>query len=278
MALLLYIPVLHKGYLDLFARHKNEETLYVIGEGLIKEFPLLEREIRRINPKQIVKIIKALNLFRRVEAVEKSNLISLSRSRIVSADEVEMRELVKKYLPKAKVVFDTSFLRWDAKKVKKNEEVNSDIEVTSSKLANDLIKLADKQSELSSDWFRQVGAILWKDNKILLAAYNKRQPSSHEAYAVGDPRNFVELGTDTHLRQVIHAEQGILVLAAKKGISVNGASIYVTTFPCPDCSALIAASGITECYFRDGYSHLGGANLLKRSGVRIIRVVDKKTP
>ena len=278
MALLLYIPVLHKGYLDLFARRKNEDTLYVIGESLIKEFPLLEREVRRINPKHIVKIIKALSLFRRVEVVEKSNLSNLSKSMIVSADEVEMRELVKKYLPKAKVVFDTSFLRWDAKKIRQDEEVNSDVEVTSSKLAKDLIKLADKQSELSPDWFRQVGAILWKDNKVLFTAYNERQPSSHEAYAVGDPRNFVQLGTDTHLRQVIHAEQGILVLAAREGISVKGASLYVTTFPCPDCSALIAASGIGKCYFKDGYSHLGGAELLKKAGVKLIRVVDKKSP
>ncbi|MEX2012655.1 MAG: deaminase [Patescibacteria group bacterium] len=278
MALLLYIPVLHRGYLDLFERRKNEKELLVIGESLIAEFSQLSRELRRIDPGVMAKMIGGMGIFQSVKVVEKADLKKLAGKKIVSADEVEMKALLEKYLPANKVVFDTSFLRWDAKKIQKIESVSPDVEMTSDKLAKQLMKLAENEAKKSADWFRQVGAVLWTDGKILAASYNQRQPTPYEAYAVDDPRNHLEAGTDTHLRQTIHAEQAILVRAAKEGFSVKGASLYVTTFPCPDCAALIAESGIKECYFQEGYSKIGGADLLKSASVKIVRVVLKKKP
>lgn len=278
MALLLYVPVIHRGYLDLFSRHKNEKDLYVIGESLISEFPQLERELRRVNPAEMVKAIEGLGVFGNVEVIEKSGFEKLAGKKIVSAEEVEMRELLEKYLPKNKVIYDSTFLRWDAKKIQRLDTVVPDLKVDRTKLTRGLMKMAGQQAKKSSDWFRQVGAVLWRDGKILATGYNQRQPTPREPYAVDDPRNHIEPSNDTHLRQVIHAEQVILVRAARDGFSVKGASLYVTTFPCPDCAALIAASGISECYFQDGYSQLGGAELLKGAGVKIIQVVDKKNP
>jgi len=274
MALILYVPVLHRGYLELFRRRKNERELFIIGESLIADSPQLSRELRRVDPSAIAKMIGSLGIFQSVEVVEKTGLKKLADKKIISADEIEMRVLLEKYLPTNKVTYDTTFLRWDAKKIQRLEPVSPDVKTTTDKLAKKLMKMAHHEAQKSFDWFRQVGAVLWAQDKILAVAYNQRLPTPHEAYAVDDPRNHLELGADTHLRQTIHAEQAILVQAARDGFSVKGASLYVTTFPCPDCAALIARSGISECYFREGYSKLGGSEPLKRAGVRIVKVAD----
>lgn len=271
MALLLFVPVLHQGYLELFSRHQKEDSLYIIGEKLVSEFPQLSREIRRIKPEQIAQAIKALGLFKKIEVVEAEDLPKIS-DLIVSADEVEIRSLIAKYLPKAEVVYDISFLRWDAKNVQSVTEVSADRKISKSKFDREMIGHADGESSKSSDWFRQVGAVLIKDGDIVLRAYNERQPTPHAPYSEGDPRNFVEIGSDTHLRTTVHAEQMIIAKAAKEGISLEGSTIYVNVFPCPDCAQLIAHSGIRKCCYSSGYATLDGERVLKIFDVELVLV------
>ena len=135
-----------------------------------------------------------------------------------------------------------------------------------------MIALALKNAGYSADWYRQVGAVVVKNKQVLVSGYNKRQPTPHSAYIEDDPRNFLTYGEDTHLRHTLHAEQDVIAQAAKNGISLDGAEMYVTTFPCPDCAANIAASGIKKCYFSEGYAQLDGEKILRQSGIEIIQV------
>ena len=77
----------------------------------------------------------------------------------------------------------------------------------------------------------------------------------------------IELTTDQHAESVVISE------AAKKGIALEGADLYMSTFPCPPCAKLVAAAGIRRCYFSSGYAMLDGERILKDRGVEIIRVV-----
>ena len=146
---------------------------------------------------------------------------------------------------------------------------------------NQIMELAKDASQQSPDWFRQVGAVLVKNGQIIATHHNLRLPSPQAAYAEGDPRNYVPLGTSTHLHNGLHAEQYVIAEAAQKGISLENASLYVTTFPCPDCSAIIAHSGIKKLFFTSGYAMLDGQTTLKQHGVELILVQlqseDKKT-
>lgn len=272
MALLLYVPVLHEGYLKLFARRKKERTLYILGEQLINEFPLLAREIRRVDPEVIAQLVRSLKIFETVIVATPNTFKALKKDIIVSANEVEMHELVGRYLPSKKVQYDTAFLRWDSKSIHKKQLITPTLEISSKVFDRKVITTAAKEAKKSADWFRQVGAVLVKNKRILLSSFNERQPTPQAAYSEGDPRNFVSLGVDTHLRLTLHAEQSIITQAAKRGIPTEGASLYVTTFPCPDCAALIAACGITACYFSEGYAQLDGQKILKLAGVKIIKV------
>lgn len=49
-----------------------------------------------------------------------------------------------------------------------------------------------------------------------------------------------------------HAEANALAWAARRGISTEGCSLYVTHFPCAQCAALIIQSGIKRVVFGEG--------------------------
>jgi dCMP deaminase len=56
-----------------------------------------------------------------------------------------------------------------------------------------------------------------------------------------------------HCVRTIHAEANALVQAARNGVRISGASIYVTTIPCWGCFRLIANAGIVEIYYGGVY-------------------------
>lgn len=42
----------------------------------------------------------------------------------------------------------------------------------------------------------------------------------------------------------MHAEQNAIADAAKRGVSVMGATVYVTHFPCVNCAKILASAGV----------------------------------
>lgn len=274
--LLLYIPVLHQGYVKLFSEQANSvDRLLVLGSDVIADFPELSREVRAVAPEMIVIAIRSLKMFKKVQLLNKKDLARLATDAVVVADDDISERLRGQYFPDAKIKRVTPFLRWDSKNVLTVNEVSPDRIVTTDQTDRELIGLAERAAEKSSDWYRQVGAVLVKDGAVLFSSYNQRQPSPQTPYIDGDPRNFLPLGSKTELRTTLHAEQAVIVAAAKNGVALEGASIYVTTFPCPDCAQLIAHSGIKKCYYSSGYSSLDGERVLKYYGVELIFVETK---
>jgi cytidine deaminase len=54
--------------------------------------------------------------------------------------------------------------------------------------------------------------------------------------------------------RAVHAEMAALSMAARVGISVDGGSLYCTTFPCHNCAKHIVASGIKKVYYLEPYA------------------------
>jgi len=50
-----------------------------------------------------------------------------------------------------------------------------------------------------------------------------------------------------------HAEANAIALAAKKGVALEGGTIYCTLEPCITCAKLIIMSGISRVIFEHGY-------------------------
>ena len=71
---------------------------------------------------------------------------------------------------------------------------------------------------------------------------------------------------------VLHAEANAITKVAKAGNSSSGATLYVTSSPCMECSKLIIQSGISRVVYKDEYRLDDGINLLRRAGVEVVKL------
>ncbi|MGA7885989.1 MAG: anti-phage dCTP deaminase [Acidobacteriaceae bacterium] len=62
-----------------------------------------------------------------------------------------------------------------------------------------------------------------------------------------------ELREITEYGRAVHGEMDAILTCARLGISVKGNYLFVTTFPCHNCSRHIVASGITRVYYVEPY-------------------------
>lgn len=269
-----YVPVLHEGYRKFFEKHNDVSVAYILGIELIAEFPYLAKEIRQIDPVLIKKALDSWKLVKKVVVLEKKILTTFSETKylIVMPNEDVMKTLWEKYFPKHEVALDAIFLRWDKHNAVLEKPVIPENRITQKEFDRKILKLAEKEAEKSSDWWRRVGAVLVKKGEVLISSFNKQLPSEHTPYINSDPRNAFHKGVHLELGTSIHAEAKIVSEAARKGIALEGTDMYVTVFPCPPCAKLIANSGIKTLYCGGGYGILDGEEILKAKGVKIIFV------
>ena len=79
-------------------------------------------------------------------------------------------------------------------------------------------------------------------NRIVAAGYNGFLPGAPHTSRV----------RDGHEQATVHAEQNAISDAARRGVSLEGATIYITHFPCINCAKILAAAGISCIkYHRD---------------------------
>lgn len=107
---------------------------------------------------------------------------------------------------------------------------------------------------------RKVGAIIVKNKMIISDGYNGT-PSGFE--------NKCEDENNVTFPYVLHAEANAITKVAKSNNSSEGATLYVTTSPCLECSKLIIQSGIKRVVFCDLYHNQDGLELLQKAGVEV---------
>lgn len=94
---------------------------------------------------------------------------------------------------------------------------------------------------------RHVGAVIVRDKSVLATGYN----GSIRGLAHCDEAG--HLIEDGHCVRTVHAEANAIVQAAKNGVRIEGATIYVTASPCWGCFRLVANAGITRIVFGEAY-------------------------
>ena len=67
----------------------------------------------------------------------------------------------------------------------------------------------------------------------------------------------------------LHAEQNAIIQAARYGINITGASIYVNTQPCVVCAKMLINAGITEIVYQNPYPDELSQELLAESGILV---------
>ena len=102
---------------------------------------------------------------------------------------------------------------------------------------------------------RGVGAVIVKDRRILATGYNGVPTGMAHCAETGCLRQ--QLGVPSGQRHEIcrglHAEQNAIIQAARYGINITGASIYVNTQPCVVCAKMLINAGIEEIVYQNPY-------------------------
>jgi len=106
-------------------------------------------------------------------------------------------------------------------------------------------KIVSVTAERSSCHRLHVGCLLVKNNRIISQGYNGHLPGcKHESIV----RN-------NHEQATVHAEQNAICDCAKRGVSCERATAYVTHYPCIICCRLLLASGIKEIRYLEDYKN-----------------------
>ncbi|EEJ75103.1 ComE operon protein 2 [Ligilactobacillus salivarius DSM 20555 = ATCC 11741] len=112
-----------------------------------------------------------------------------------------------------------------------------------------------------------VGAILVRDKRVIAGGYNG---------AVSGDDHCIDVGcyvVDGHCLRTIHAEMNAVLQCSKFGIPTDGAEIYVTDFPCLQCTKSLLQAGIKKIYYMRNYHNDDYAiRLLKRKKVAVEQV------
>ncbi len=272
--LVAYVPVLHEGYRRFFETYEGPKELFILGPEFIQADRAMSRDIRQLDAKLMQKAIEALGIFERVSVLTTGDAQQLNEKgrEIVLPDEEVSRELARKYFTDADVSFDSIFLRWDKHNALEEKPIVPEERITRDEFHRRVMGEAHTEAEKSSDNWRHVGGAIAKDGVVILLAHNSHLPSEHTPYVNGDPRNNFRRGEYIEISSAFHAEVSLIAEAARRGITLEGADMYVTVFPCPPCAKAIAHSGIKNLYCGGGYGVLDGEDILKGAGVKIIFV------
>lgn len=266
------VPAIHSGYISFFRKYPG--SLYVIGSDFIKDFPHIERDLRTPLEGDLKKMLFSLDLFDNIVFLdrEKISKLDLGRFNIIMPDDDINKSIAEKYLPGQPVIFESIFLRWDKQITLSENIIPAGRVISEDVLDKELMVQAFNESNKSSDWWRQIGAFIVKEGKIILSGHNKHLPSDFNLDAYGDPRSNFDGGIKFELSTAIHGEASLVAEAARRGLSLEGAYLYLTVFPCPVCAKLISEAGIKKIYYSKGYSLLDAEDILKAKGVEIVLV------
>ena len=131
------------------------------------------------------------------------------------------------------------------------------------------INIASEIASASKCVSKQVGAVIVKDGRILSTGYNGT-PAGYINCKDHWKGEYTKEHHEWSKTYEIHAEMNAIIWAARKGISVEGATIYVE--PCSECSKNLIASGIKRIVYAKPYEHTHSeiiSKFIKDNGVII---------
>ncbi len=113
---------------------------------------------------------------------------------------------------------------------------------------------------------KHIGAVIARDKTILSTGYNGSIRGLPHCDEVGHEM------VDGHCVRTTHAEANAIAQAAKNGIRVDEAEIFITASPCYNCFKLIANSGIKTIYYDEFYRDERILKHAKEAGIELVHL------
>jgi dCMP deaminase len=123
---------------------------------------------------------------------------------------------------------------------------NEGIRITRKELMLGVCKLLAQRATCKR---AKVGCVIERDGRILSTGYNGSPPGAPHCLDVGCEMD------NGHCVRTIHAEANAIAFAARYGIRIEGATLYVTGWhsgSCPVCTKLAQSAGLKFIYSATG--------------------------
>lgn len=114
----------------------------------------------------------------------------------------------------------------------------------------------------------RVGCVITQDGRIVSTGYVGAPAGMPHCLDEG-----CEIGANLGCSTTSHAEAGAIAFAARRGVVLEGSTLYTTLSPCETCAKLIINAGVKNVYYHDEYRDTKGLELLILAGLTVTREV-----
>jgi dCMP deaminase len=122
------------------------------------------------------------------------------------------------------------------------------------------------------------GCVIARDNQLLVTGYVGAPRGLPHCDDVGHQFKKVQHedgSISQHCVRTVHAEQNAICQAAKRGISIDGATLYCKMTPCRTCAMLIINCGIKRVIAEKRYhDSADSVEMFKQAGVILEHLSD----
>jgi dCMP deaminase len=140
------------------------------------------------------------------------------------------------------------------------------------------------------------GCVFVRDNQILTSGYAgappgfphcddvghelecrfKVEPESDMARGETFTKAALEQNYSVHCIRTIHAEQNAILQAAKRGISLDGSTLYVNMTPCRTCAMFLVGVGVKRVVCKQKYhSSVEAEDIFSKSHIKLEFMSDE---
>ncbi|MGI6686826.1 MAG: deoxycytidylate deaminase [Christensenellales bacterium] len=121
---------------------------------------------------------------------------------------------------------------------------------------------------------RAIGAVIVRDKRVITTGYNGAPAGMKTCKERGEclrRKLGIPSGTRAEICYAIHAEQNAIIQAAKLGVAIQDATMYITHQPCSMCARMIVNAGIRRVVFEQGYPDDFALSFFEQTGVSLER-------
>ena len=131
------------------------------------------------------------------------------------------------------------------------------------------LKIASVVAERATCRRHHVGAVAVRGKHILATGYNGAASGLKDCLELGCLRDDMNVpsGTRHEVCRGIHAEQNVIIQAALHGVSLEGATIYVTHTPCILCAKMLVNAKIKRFVTFGKYADDSFRDLFKEANI-----------
>ncbi|HUK11785.1 MAG TPA: dCMP deaminase family protein [Thermoanaerobaculaceae bacterium] len=113
---------------------------------------------------------------------------------------------------------------------------------------------------------KHVGAVIVRERALLATGYNGSLRGLPHCTEIGC------LMENGHCVRTVHAEANAILQAARHGVRIENADVYVTASPCWNCFKLIANAGLSRVVYGEFYRDERINEFAREAGIELVHL------